>query len=106
MAEKIDGSNLRRGAVSVRGGWMRKRRSRKLPRRPRASKVSDTKRTLPPNDVRFRGFVEVLERLPFNSRDEGKVILDRVVRNYLIHAADAAGADPDLTVHDALTAAR
>jgi hypothetical protein len=50
--------------------------------------------------------VEVLEQLPFNSRDEGKVTLDRVVRNYLIHAAHAAGADPDQTVHDALAARR
>jgi hypothetical protein len=45
--------------------------------------------------------VEALEHLPFNSRDEGKIVVDRVVRNYLIHAAHAAG-DSDLTVHQAL----
>jgi hypothetical protein len=45
--------------------------------------------------------VETLEQLPFNSRDEGKVILDRVVRNYLVSASRAA-ADPDLTIHQAL----
>jgi hypothetical protein len=32
--------------------------------------------------------VEVLEQ-PFNSRDEGKLVLDRVVRNYLVHANQA-----------------
>ena len=37
-------------------------------------------------------------------RDGGRLVIDRVVRNYLINAAHAAGADPDLTVHDALAA--
>jgi hypothetical protein len=46
--------------------------------------------------------VEVLERLPFNSRQEGRLVIDRVVRNYLIHAAHAAAADPDQTIHQAL----
>jgi hypothetical protein len=47
--------------------------------------------------------VEVLEQLPFNSRQEGKLVIDRVTRNYLIHASRTlAAADPDQTVHDAL----
>ena len=46
--------------------------------------------------------VEVLEQLPFNSRDEGKLVLDRVVRNYLVHASQAVAGDPDQTIHDAL----
>ena len=46
--------------------------------------------------------VEVLEQLPFNSRDEGKLVLDRVVRNYLVHASQAVAGDPAQTIHDAL----
>jgi hypothetical protein len=46
--------------------------------------------------------VEALEHLPFNSRQEGRLVIDRVVRNYLIHAAHATAADPDQTIHDAL----
>jgi hypothetical protein len=30
------------------------------------------------------------------------LVIDRVVRNYLIHAAHAAGADPGQTIHQAL----
>jgi hypothetical protein len=37
-----------------------------------------------------------------NSRDEGKLVLDRVVRNYLVHASQAVAGDPDQTIHDAL----
>jgi hypothetical protein len=46
--------------------------------------------------------VEVLEQLPFNSRDQGKVVLDRVARNFLVACASHAAADPDQTIHDAL----
>jgi hypothetical protein len=51
--------------------------------------------------MKIERLVEALERLSFNSRDEGKIVVDRVTRNYLMHAAHAAG-DPDLTVHQAL----
>jgi hypothetical protein len=46
--------------------------------------------------------VEVLEQLPFNSRDQGKIVLDRVARNFLVVCANHAAADPDLTIHQAL----
>ena len=46
--------------------------------------------------------VEALEALHFNKREEGRLVIDRVVRNYLIHAAHAAGADPGQTIHQAL----
>jgi hypothetical protein len=46
--------------------------------------------------------LEALQQMRFNSREEGKVVLDRVVRNYLIHAAHTAGADPDQTIHQVL----
>jgi len=45
--------------------------------------------------------VAALEQLSFNSRDEGKIVVDRVVRNFLVSASHAAG-DPDLTVHQHL----
>jgi hypothetical protein len=46
--------------------------------------------------------VEALEQLRFNSRDQGKIVLDRVARNFLVVCASHAAADPDLTIHDAL----
>ena len=52
--------------------------------------------------MKIERLVAALEQLSFNSRDEGKIVVDRVVRNYLIHAAHAAAADPQLTVHDAM----
>ena len=46
--------------------------------------------------------VEVLKQLPFNSREEGRLVVDRVVTNFLIVAAHATGADPEQTIHQAL----
>jgi hypothetical protein len=40
--------------------------------------------------------------LDLNSRDQGKIVLDRVARNFLVVCASHAAADPDLTIHDAL----
>ena len=51
--------------------------------------------------MRVERLVEALERLNFNSRDEGTIKLDRVTRNFLVSASHAA-ADPDLTIHQAL----
>jgi hypothetical protein len=46
--------------------------------------------------------VEVLEGLPFNSRRQGQLVIDRVVRNFFVACANHAAADPDQTIHDAL----
>jgi hypothetical protein len=43
--------------------------------------------------------LEVLEQLHFDSHNQGKVVLDRVARNFLVASASHAAADPDLTVH-------
>jgi hypothetical protein len=51
--------------------------------------------------MKIERLVAALEGLHFNSRDEGKIVVDRVVRNYLVSASRAA-ADPDLTIHQAL----
>jgi hypothetical protein len=40
------------------------------------------------------------EQLPFDSHQQGRLVIDRVVRNYLIHATHAAAADLQLTIHD------
>src|SRR6516165_5857297 len=46
---------------------------------------------------------EVLERLPLDSREQGRIMVDRVTRNFLVTCAShAAGADPEQTIHDAL----
>jgi hypothetical protein len=44
----------------------------------------------------------VLERSPFNSREEGRLVIDRVTRNFLVSASGTAAADPDQTIHDTL----
>ena len=51
--------------------------------------------------MKIERLVAALEQLSFNSRDEGKIVVDRVVRNFLICASHAA-ADPDLTIHQVL----
>ena len=51
--------------------------------------------------MKIERLVAALEQLSFNSRDEGKIVVDRVVRNFLVSASHAAG-DPDLTVHQHL----
>jgi hypothetical protein len=38
----------------------------------------------------------------FDSHDQGKVVVDRVTRNFLICASRTAAGDPDQTIHDAL----
>ena len=51
--------------------------------------------------MKIERLVAALEGLSFNSRDEGKIVVDRVVRNFLVCASHAA-ADADLTVHQAV----
>jgi hypothetical protein len=46
--------------------------------------------------------VEALQQLDFNSRNEGKIVVDRIARNFLLHATRTAAADPDQTIHDVL----
>jgi hypothetical protein len=46
--------------------------------------------------------LEALQQMHFDSRDEGKVVLDRVARNFLLHATRTAAADPEQTVHEVL----
>ncbi|HKD91836.1 MAG TPA: hypothetical protein VKB56_08025 [Terriglobales bacterium] len=47
--------------------------------------------------------VQVLEELPFDSREQGTIKVDRVTRNFLISASrTAAAADLEQTVHDVL----
>ena len=47
--------------------------------------------------------VEVLEGLPFDSREQGRIVVDRVTRNYLVLASRTlAAADPEQTIHQAL----
>ena len=53
--------------------------------------------------MKISRMVEVLERLPFDSRNQGKIVLDRVTRNYLVLASRTlATADPEQTIHQAL----
>jgi hypothetical protein len=69
---------------------------------------SVTKRAAPPvpvylsEDMKIARAVQVLEQLTFDSRQQGKIVVDRVARNFLLHAARAAAADPEQTVHEAL----
>jgi hypothetical protein len=53
-------------------------------------------------DMQIRRMCEALEQLGFNSRDQGRVVLDRVARNFLVYASRAAAADPDQTIHQVL----
>ena len=53
-------------------------------------------------NMKVARLVEVLERLPFNSREEGRLVIDRVTRNFLVSACRTAAGDPDQTIHDAL----
>ena len=53
--------------------------------------------------MKISRMVEVLEGLPFDSREQGRIVVDRITRNYLVLASRTlAAADPDLTIHDAL----
>jgi hypothetical protein len=52
--------------------------------------------------MKIERLVAALEGLHFNSRDEGKIVVDRVARNFLVACASHAAGDPDLTVHQAL----
>jgi hypothetical protein len=46
--------------------------------------------------------LEALQQMHFNKHEEGRLVLDRVARNFLIHASRAAAADPDRTIHEVL----
>jgi hypothetical protein len=53
--------------------------------------------------MKISRLVEVLEHLPFDSREQGKLVVDRVTRNYLVLASRTlAAADPEQTVHEVL----
>ena len=53
--------------------------------------------------MKISRMVEVLEGLPFDSREQGKLVVDRVTRNYLVPArCTLAAADPEQTFHQAL----
>jgi hypothetical protein len=53
--------------------------------------------------MKISRLVEALEHLPFDSREQGKLVVDRVTRSYLVLASRTlAAADPDQTIHDAL----
>ena len=51
-----------------------------------------TKRSAPlpsflSKSMKISRMVEVLEGLPFDSREQGRIVVDRVTRNYLVHAS-------------------
>jgi hypothetical protein len=53
--------------------------------------------------MQVRRLVAALEQLSFNSRDEGKIVVDRVARNFLVLTCRTlAAADPEQTFHQAL----
>jgi hypothetical protein len=52
--------------------------------------------------MKIERLVAALEQLSFNSRDEGKIVVDRVVRNFLVLASRTLPADPEQTIHQAL----
>jgi hypothetical protein len=51
--------------------------------------------------MKISRMVEVLEGLPFDSREQGRIVVDRVTRNYLA-SRNLAAADPEQTIHQAL----
>jgi hypothetical protein len=51
--------------------------------------------------MKIERLLQALEGLQFSTRGEGKIVVDRVVQNYLVSASRAA-ADPDLTIHEVL----
>ena len=53
-------------------------------------------------NMKVARLVEVLERLPFNSREQGRLVIDRVTRNFLVSASRTAAGDPDQTIHQVL----
>ena len=53
--------------------------------------------------MKISRMVEVLEGLPFDSREQGRIVVDRVTRNYLVLTCRTlAAADPEQTFHQAL----
>ena len=53
--------------------------------------------------MKISRMVEVLEGLPFDSREQGRLLVDRVTRNFIVLASRTlAAADPDQTIHQAL----
>jgi hypothetical protein len=69
---------------------------------------SVSKRSAPPptylsETMKISRMVEVLEGLPFDSREQGRLLVDRVTRNFIVLASRSlAAADPDQTIHQAL----
>jgi hypothetical protein len=67
-----------------------------------------TKRSAPlpsflSESMKISRMVEVLEGLPFDSREQGRIVVDRVTRNYLVLASRTlSAADPQQTIHQAL----
>ena len=54
--------------------------------------------------MKISRMVEVLEGLPFDSREQGRIVVDRVTRNYLVLASRTlAAADPEQTIHRVLS---
>jgi hypothetical protein len=50
--------------------------------------------------MKISRMVEVLERLPFDPREQGRIVIDRVTRNYLVLASRTlAAVDPEQTIH-------
>jgi len=52
--------------------------------------------------MKISRMVEVLEGLPFDSREQGRIVIDRVTRNFLVSASRTAAGDPDQTIHQVL----
>jgi len=52
--------------------------------------------------MKISRMVEVLERLPFDSREQGRIVIDRVARNFLVSAGRTAAGDPHQTIHQVL----
>jgi hypothetical protein len=53
--------------------------------------------------MKISRMVEVLEHLPFDKHEQGRLLVDRVTRNYIVLASRSlAAADPDQTIHEVL----
>jgi hypothetical protein len=52
--------------------------------------------------MKISRMVEVLEGLTFDSREQGRIVVDRVARYYLVLASRTLAADPEQTIHQAL----
>jgi hypothetical protein len=52
--------------------------------------------------MKISRLVEILEHLLFDSREQARIVVDRVTRNYLVLASRTLAADPEQTIHQAL----